>query len=496
MTTDERTHTRWPIPRRSATDRKLGGVAGGLARAWRIDPILLRVAFVVLALFGGAGVLLYCAGWLVMRGDGDDVSAIEALLGRGRSSVSPLLAIVLVVIGLGSVGAVFGGFRGWPFAPIVIGAIVVGVIAQHRRRHESGHGGPGRWADDVGARASRWGQDVGDRASQWGRDMGDRADAWLHDPQRGGAWFRGDGMGGASRTEGAGDADTVDAPVADTPASDATSDVSTEASDLVAGTAPDVGRGDGDAGEPFAAPRTPPAWDPLGAAPFAWDLPEPSPVAETAADRDPIVTSRRPAPGRGTARISLGIALIVGAVLAAGVASGTWHLAWATVAGITLAVIAVGLAASALQGRGGRILIGPGIFVAILTLALSVVGFSGTGGYGRQVWSVASAGEVAPSYRWNAGHVILDLSAVSVPAGQTIHTDVSIGGGQVTVLVPADATVRATCSTTVGRVECLGGFRSGIGATMTADHPGASGQGALDITVHSNAGEAMVTSND
>ena len=43
--------------RRSATDRKIAGVAGGLARHLDIDPTVLRVLFVVLAFFGGAGLL-------------------------------------------------------------------------------------------------------------------------------------------------------------------------------------------------------------------------------------------------------------------------------------------------------------------------------------------------------------------------------------------------------------------------------------------------------
>ena len=52
--------------RRSATDRKVAGVAGGLARHLDIDPLVLRVAFVVLAFFGGAGLLLYGACWLLV----------------------------------------------------------------------------------------------------------------------------------------------------------------------------------------------------------------------------------------------------------------------------------------------------------------------------------------------------------------------------------------------------------------------------------------------
>ena len=55
--------TRWR-PVRSTTDRVVAGVAGGLAEQLRVDPVLIRLAFVVLAFAGGAGLLLYALGWL------------------------------------------------------------------------------------------------------------------------------------------------------------------------------------------------------------------------------------------------------------------------------------------------------------------------------------------------------------------------------------------------------------------------------------------------
>lgn len=50
---------------RSLTDRKIAGVAGGLAEYFDTDPLLLRLAFVVLALAGGGGVLIYLILWVV-----------------------------------------------------------------------------------------------------------------------------------------------------------------------------------------------------------------------------------------------------------------------------------------------------------------------------------------------------------------------------------------------------------------------------------------------
>jgi phage shock protein C len=55
-----------PQLRRSGTDRMLGGVCAGLAEYSRIDVVLWRVGFVVAALFGGAGVVIYLLLWILV----------------------------------------------------------------------------------------------------------------------------------------------------------------------------------------------------------------------------------------------------------------------------------------------------------------------------------------------------------------------------------------------------------------------------------------------
>ncbi len=54
---------------RSQTDRMIGGVCGGLAQVLDIDPTIVRLVFVLLALLGGHGVLLYLILWLIMPGE-------------------------------------------------------------------------------------------------------------------------------------------------------------------------------------------------------------------------------------------------------------------------------------------------------------------------------------------------------------------------------------------------------------------------------------------
>ena len=77
-----------PALRRPFEDRMLAGVAAGLARYFGVDEMLVRIAFVVLTVVGGAGIPLYLAGLLLIPDEGSDVSIagslIESLQSRSR----------------------------------------------------------------------------------------------------------------------------------------------------------------------------------------------------------------------------------------------------------------------------------------------------------------------------------------------------------------------------------------------------------------------------
>lgn len=49
----------------SSTDRKIGGVCGGLAEYFNIDPLIVRLAFVALFFGWGCGGMLYLLLWLL-----------------------------------------------------------------------------------------------------------------------------------------------------------------------------------------------------------------------------------------------------------------------------------------------------------------------------------------------------------------------------------------------------------------------------------------------
>ena len=115
--------------RRSRTDRKVAGVAGGLGRHFDIDPTIIRVAFVVLALFGGAGLLLYGVGWLLVPEEGDE----RARVNLDPSTRSVVLIAFAVMSALLVVGDSSGAFD-FPWPVFVLGIVVVAILLSRKDR--------------------------------------------------------------------------------------------------------------------------------------------------------------------------------------------------------------------------------------------------------------------------------------------------------------------------------------------------------------------------
>ena len=116
--------------------RMAAGVCAAIGRATNTDPVLWRVLFAVFTLAGGAGLLAYVIGWLCIPAEGDTGSPVESLLGRGRSSTSPVLVIIVGVIAAGALGTVV--YNGLHSAAILLAVILGAVILVSR-----GGRGPG-----------------------------------------------------------------------------------------------------------------------------------------------------------------------------------------------------------------------------------------------------------------------------------------------------------------------------------------------------------------
>lgn len=87
----------WSVPVtlvRPRTGRLFRGVCAGLGRYTGTDPVLWRVLVAVLTVFGGAGLVLYLAGWLLVPEEGAAQSQAERMV--DNRNVNPV-----VVVGLG-----------------------------------------------------------------------------------------------------------------------------------------------------------------------------------------------------------------------------------------------------------------------------------------------------------------------------------------------------------------------------------------------------------
>ena len=377
-------------PVRTPDDSKIAGVCGGIGRRYGIDPVLPRILFVVTALWGGSGIALYALAWLLFRSPGDEVSMGEALVGRGRSSGSKVLAVLLVIVTIAA-APTFGGAGETLFLGtglILAAGMLLAWYGLHRRTPTP----PLGWAS-----------------------------------------------------------------MATTPY-------------VVPGHAP----GSGPAAYPGA--QAPPSWDPLGATPFAWDLPEPG-------------EPQTPAPRHRSSRltlITLGLALVT-----AGVAAGFAHfgqVGWLTaprVGALALAVVGAGLLVGSVTRRGHGLLSVAGPLAGFVVLG-SLVGPGdlqmdfGKGASPRDV--VITEPSQIDDIRTDMGAVTVDMARLTLDhdRSMSIRTDM----GRVSVRLPHGTDVRVDCSSDRGKVDCPTGLDVGD------DGPGGP---QLRLDVHSDLGAIEVT---
>lgn len=134
---------------RSTNDRFIAGVCSGLARYLGIDPILVRLAFLLLIPASGLGLLIYIILWLLMPEEGaadnsptgvlqDNLSQMgETLSGSARrlnsSSQGPtLIAVLLILLGLFFLLQNMGG-GGAILGVLLLVGLVIYIVLNRRR---------------------------------------------------------------------------------------------------------------------------------------------------------------------------------------------------------------------------------------------------------------------------------------------------------------------------------------------------------------------------
>ncbi|MDQ3095126.1 MAG: PspC domain-containing protein, partial [Actinomycetota bacterium] len=120
--------------RRSKDNRMVAGVCEGLSRHFDIDPIVIRVVFAALTIFGGAGIVLYALAWLTIPEEGAYDSPASGWLRRDPERILvaglSIAAVAAVATMIGAIGVSAPN----PFPAVVVGLAALAVFAIFTRR--------------------------------------------------------------------------------------------------------------------------------------------------------------------------------------------------------------------------------------------------------------------------------------------------------------------------------------------------------------------------
>ena len=72
---------------RTNNGKMIAGVCSGLGEYLGVDPNIVRLALAIFTLLGGAGVLIYIAGWLLIPEEGKPTSIVQDLINKQQQKV-------------------------------------------------------------------------------------------------------------------------------------------------------------------------------------------------------------------------------------------------------------------------------------------------------------------------------------------------------------------------------------------------------------------------
>ena len=428
---------------RLRNDRVVAGVASGLGAHLDVDPIWVRLAFVVLVFFAGLGVLLYIAAWVAMPeidglppGSSGGAPRAHGSGPDGRIIVGAVFLIAAVVVLAGSFNFFDSGLI-WGAALIGIGLLFL-LGDSWPAGHPAGHSAAA--ADSV----------------------------------------PGSGPGFAAAMPGAGGMPPAPSAAAPGPEPSGSGSSSSPARLASTGyTAPAYSSYTAPAYSSYTpytpgsyATHVPPAYagPAFGA---AWSGPISPP------GRAPLGTI-----GFGGVVLALGVALLLQSV-------GVIHLTVAMGFGIVFAVLGLTLVVGARFGRSGG-LVALGICLLPFAAAALLVPEPLTGGVGNLGYTPPTVSALQPAYRLTAGQLTVDLSQVDL-GGRSVSVTTSVAFGHLVVVVPADTTVDLTSKVGAGEANLLGRIDSGVQFSTRFDtSTGVEPSGTLALNVSVGCGQLTV----
>lgn len=118
--------------RRSTSDKVIAGVAGGLGRYLGVDPVIIRIAIVVFAVTGGAGVLLYLIAWIAIPEERPGEVPPGAAPPDRNTGVIVLGGVLMIAGGMLLADRVFPAFSAFA-GPLVLIALGAALVVGARR---------------------------------------------------------------------------------------------------------------------------------------------------------------------------------------------------------------------------------------------------------------------------------------------------------------------------------------------------------------------------
>jgi phage shock protein C len=115
------------VVRRSRSERVLAGVCGGVGRYLGADPVLLRLAFIILTLANGLGVIAYVVAWVAIpeeRPDQPPGPSPEPRRETGRLVLGGSLVVLGLVLLLDRLAPELDELF-WPVALVAVGVAVM-----------------------------------------------------------------------------------------------------------------------------------------------------------------------------------------------------------------------------------------------------------------------------------------------------------------------------------------------------------------------------------
>jgi hypothetical protein len=442
---------------------------------------VLRIATVVLAVFGGIGIMLYAAGWLLLPAEDEDASVAEQALGR-HDNGSPRTATIalagaLALVLLGSAAAVIGGSWDGVVLLVLAGCGIVLLLRRDDPRagvdsfdHDEPPDATGAFTDYPGFPGYPGYRGSSSSVTVAGGEP-DAAVGVADEPGAEGSTADGPGTDGSDREGDVARPDSETSALATT----------------TRGSAPTAGTPDSPAAEALVPQERWWAEEPdLDDDPRTWATRNQE--WDPFAPGEPLSTAATPPPPHRSALGPLTVsaaAVTVGAMAVADAIGAS--ISPATYVAAALGVVGLGLLVGAWWGRS-RGLIVLGVLLALALVPAVVVDRADLRGERFSIAPTTLTAIPTGTQDHGVGSVRYDLSQVPFADGRFASLAVDQGIGELLVIVPPDVDVVVNADLGVGEIRTFDGESGGMGQDRRITDLGSDGRGGGNLRLDLDLG--------